>query len=60
MREFRTGQKIYMGIKRVLDFLISLVAFILLSWLFLILCIAIKIDDPGQILFRQKRVGIYC
>ncbi len=59
MREFRTGQKIYMGIKRVLDFLISLVAFILLSWLLLILCIAIKIDDPGPILFRQKRVGIH-
>lgn len=59
MREFRTGQKLYMGIKRVLDFLISLVAFILLSWLLLILCIAIKIDDPGPILFRQKRVGIH-
>jgi O-antigen biosynthesis protein WbqP len=48
-----------MGIKRVLDFLLALAAFVLLSWLFLILCIAIKIDDPGPILFKQKRVGIH-
>jgi O-antigen biosynthesis protein WbqP len=48
-----------MGIKRVLDFLFALAAFVLLSWLFLILCIAIKIDDPGPILFKQKRVGIH-
>lgn len=29
-----------------------------LSWLYLILAVAIYIDDPGPILFRQKRVGI--
>jgi O-antigen biosynthesis protein WbqP len=51
--------KIYMGIKRILDFVLALLAVILLSWLFLILCIAIKIDDPGPILFKQKRVGIH-
>ena len=59
MNQLSISQKIYMGIKRVLDILISLVALILLSWLFLILCIAIKIDDPGPILFRQKRVGLH-
>jgi O-antigen biosynthesis protein WbqP len=59
MENFRVSQKIYMGIKRILDFLFALVAFILLCWLFLILCIAIKIDDPGPILFKQKRVGIH-
>jgi O-antigen biosynthesis protein WbqP len=48
-----------MGIKRILDFVLALLAVILLSWLFLILCIAIKIDDPGPILFKQKRVGIH-
>ena len=54
-----TSQKLYMGIKRCLDFILALLALLLLSWLFLILCIAIKIDSPGPILFKQKRVGIH-
>lgn len=54
-----SSQKFYMGIKRILDFLLSLLALIFLSWLFLILCIAIKIDSPGPILFKQKRVGLH-
>lgn len=59
MTQFTVGQKIYMGIKRCLDFLLALLAMILLGWLLIILCIAIKIDDPGPILFKQKRVGIH-
>ncbi len=54
-----TSQKIYMVIKRCIDFIFALLALILLSWLFLVLCIAIKIDSPGPILFKQKRVGIH-
>ena len=54
-----SSQKMYMGIKRVVDFILSLLALIFLSWLFLILCIAIKIDSPGPILFKQKRVGLH-
>lgn len=30
---------------------------ILASWLYLIIIIAIKIDDPGPVFFAQKRVG---
>lgn len=52
-------QKFYMGIKRIVDFILSLLALVFLSWLFLILCIAIKIDSPGPILFKQKRVGLH-
>lgn len=48
----------YQGIKRAIDFVLSLLGLILLSWLFLVLIIAIKIDSPGPVLFRQKRVGI--
>ena len=48
-----------MGVKRIIDILLSAMALILLSWLFLILCIAIKIDSRGPILFKQKRVGIH-
>ena len=59
MRQFTISQRIYMGVKRIIDILLSALALILLSWLFLILCIAIKIDSRGPILFKQKRVGIH-
>ena len=59
MRQFTMSQKLYMGVKRIIDILLSALALILLSWLFLILCIAIKIDSRGSILFKQKRVGIH-
>ena len=59
MRQFTMSQKLYMGVKRIIDILLSAMALILLSWLFLILCIAIKIDSRGPILFKQKRVGIH-
>ena len=44
-------------IKRGTDFLLSLIALVLLSPLFLILCVWIKLDSKGPILFKQKRVG---
>jgi len=34
-----------------------LTGLILASWLYLIIIIAIKIDDPGPVFFGQKRVG---
>lgn len=49
----------YAFIKRGLDFLLSLVGLIVLSPVFLVLIIAIRVDSPGPILFRQKRVGIH-
>lgn len=45
--------------KRVLDILLSGCAIVVLSPLLLILVIAIKMDDPGPVFFRQKRVGIH-
>lgn len=44
-------------IKRVMDFLLALIGLIILSPIFLILCIWIKCDSRGPILFKQKRVG---
>lgn len=44
--------------KRFFDVILSFLALIFLSWLFLGLIIAIKIDDPGPAFFTQKRVGI--
>ena len=49
----------YRKIKRVLDTIISFVGFVILSPVFLILIIAIKVDSKGPILFKQKRVGIH-
>lgn len=45
--------------KRFVDILLSGIALIPLSVVYLILAIAIKIDDPGPVFFRQKRVGIH-
>lgn len=47
------------GIKRLLAIVLSLCGMIVLSPLLLILCIAIKMDSPGPVLFKQKRVGIH-
>lgn len=49
----------YRYIKRIIDIVLSGLAIIILSPLLLILCIAIKLDSPGPILFTQKRVGIH-
>lgn len=43
--------------KRVLDFLISLFALIILSPLFLIVSAGVLISDGSPVFFRQKRVG---
>lgn len=48
---------VYRFCKRIIDLLMSLIGMILLSWLYLILIIAIKIDSKGPVLFKQKRVG---
>ena len=43
--------------KRGLDFVLSLAGILCLSWLLLGVALAIKLDSPGPVLFRQKRVG---
>lgn len=46
-------------VKRLIDIILSLSGMILASWLYLIIIIAIKVDDPGPVFFIQKRVGIH-
>lgn len=46
------------GIKRIVDFILALLGIIILLPVLLILCIAIKVDSKGPIIFKQKRVGI--
>ena len=45
-------------IKRVIDFVLSVCGLIVLSPIFIILCIWIKLDSKGPILFKQRRIGI--
>ena len=49
----------YTPIKRTIDVLLSGIGILVLSPILLILCVAIKLDSPGPILFTQKRVGIH-
>lgn len=44
-------------LKRMIDFILSLTGLIVLSPVFIILCIWIKVDSQGPIFFKQKRVG---
>ena len=44
-------------IKRFMDIILSGIAILLLTVPMLIIALAIKLDDPGPALFRQKRVG---
>ena len=46
-----------MYLKNLLDRLLALVGTAALSWLVILLSIAIHLDSPGPIFFRQKRAG---
>lgn len=46
-------------IKRVIDFVLSLCGLVVLSPIFVLLCVWIKMDSKGPIFFKQKRVGIH-
>lgn len=43
--------------KRLIDIILAFLGIVLLGWLFLLIAIAILIDDPGTIFFKQKRIG---
>ena len=45
--------------KRVIDVVLSGCGIIVLAPVYLGVALAIKIDDPGPVFFRQKRVGIH-
>ena len=47
----------YISIKRAIDVIISLIGLILLSPIFLLLAIIIKIDSKGPVFFSHTRYG---
>ena len=50
-------QRMFSVMKRIIDFSLSLAIILGLSIVFLLLCIVIKLDSPGPILFKQRRIG---
>lgn len=47
----------YLRVKRFMDIILSFFGLILLSPIFLLIIIAIKLETKGPVLFKQKRVG---
>ena len=43
--------------KRLIDVILSVLALILLSWLYLIIAVIIKATSKGPVLFKQERIG---
>ena len=54
----KTNQgRFYLTVKRLLDFVLSLIGIIVLIPLFMIIGILIKVDSRGPVIFKQKRYG---
>ncbi|MDB9312556.1 sugar transferase [Spirulina sp. CS-785/01] len=56
---FTPHPSVHSPLKRLLDILGSLLGLFLLGLIFLPVAIAIKLDSPGPIFFRQQRYGLY-
>lgn len=50
-------KRLYLKVKRGIDFTIGVVGTIILSPVFLVTAIAIKLDSPGSVFFLQDRIG---
>lgn len=57
VKEKIEGKRVQFVIKRIMDFILSLIGIIILLPIYLIIAIAIKLDSKGPILFKQVRVG---
>lgn len=57
VQRIRSRQKFPLMLKRAMDIVGSLAAFVVFSPLFLAISISIKLTSDGPVLFRQRRVG---
>ncbi len=55
--EGRRNLKKYLKVKRIIDIMVSGGAVVILSPVLIGIALAIKLDSPGSVLFKQKRVG---
>ncbi len=53
------SRKASLVFKRIFDFTVALIAVIILSPLYLVLALAIRIDSEGPVFYRQERVTTY-
>ena len=58
MDRLREGILVYRLIKRIFDFILSLIGIAIMSPLFLIISIMIKCDTKGPVFFKQRRIGL--
>lgn len=52
-------QQITLAVKRIFDVVVSLVGLIVCLPFLILIAIAIKLDSPGPVIFRQGRAGLY-
>ncbi len=50
-------KKTYIIFKRIMDFILSLIALLVLSPLFITIALIIKTESEGNVFFKQKRIG---
>ena len=50
--------KMYLYVKRILDFMVSLVALVVFGMLLPVIGLIIKLDSPGPVFYSQDRVGL--
>ena len=48
----------YPGVKRIIDFTVSLVWLVLFWWLLAIIALMIRAEDGGSVIFKQRRIGL--
>lgn len=57
LRQKTFGYKNYLFVKRTFDVIFSGLVILLLSWLFIIIAIMIKVSDGGKVFFLHTRIG---
>ena len=57
--EILEKKKVSLFFKRAFDLVISVIALLVLSPVYIILAIAIKLDSPGPVFYRQERITQY-
>ena len=56
-KEMKKTKRCYTFMKRCIDLILSAIGIVLLSPIIILLCLLIKLDSRGPILFKQKRIG---
>lgn len=57
--EILCKKKVSLAFKRIFDIIVSIIMLVILSPVFLVLAVAIKLDSTGPVFYRQERVTQY-